>query len=260
MDIWHKLNIKILTTPTSDMDRINNELLKNNIFHYEIITNKPAAKLKNTNNNISLFDAFFTIQKCDDTCKNITENHINLIEEYYEKEYDFITIFEDDFMFYDPILNKNIKNIYDYVTTNNNWDIMHLGCVNYPIPLSIPVKEGIVKCINTLFSHAYIISRKGMRKALDYYNKNDKNKSQHIDKLLNNACNQKYASFPSMVYQNKPPAIFDDVMNKLGIYKLINNKYNSMFYLYDYINVIIYIIFLIIIIIIIISLVYIIYN
>jgi hypothetical protein len=240
---WDNLNIHIITIPSTDTERIKNELSTQNISNYNIHTFQPAEKTINGgSDDLKLID-IISHKKCDSTCQNLTKNHINIILEEYEKKSKFVTIFEDDFEF-DTISSSKSSSIQKFID-NNNWDIFYFGFAPWPVLFSIPICMHIIKPITPLLAHAYILSRSGMEKVLKYYNKNA---NIHIDKLFVKAKLYAYAPFPSFIHQKDPPALYIKSFKKMGI-SSFNHK--TVFRVTEYISLILFFIVIIILIVII---------
>lgn len=138
------------------------------------------------------------------------KSHIEIIKKAYNHQYHNVLIFEDDIeptpSYSTTALDKCIK----FMKTDENWDIFYLGffTMNWDTnPLntlssSNMVTEHIVK-YNPLATHAYVLSRRGMKKILESYEKFiDTN--THYDIYL-----AKYANLQSYCYV---PMLFNQKM------------------------------------------------
>jgi len=176
----------------------------------------------------------------DTIAKDITQNHIKIIQEAYNNNYDTILILEEDARIVDT-KNINMENINKWLS-NNEWDIFYFGYCNWPILCSFFITSNIVKISSPLLTHAYMLSKRGMEKILNYTENGNKNMNQHIDKLYLNISNaQKYGIFPMIAFQNKNAALFTKALDKINI----NLSMNTACKISQYISIIIPIVLII---------------
>lgn len=104
------------------------------------------------------------------------ESHIQVIQQAYENKLNNIMIFEDDIKVTPSYSQLQVKECVDFMQNNKEWDIFYLGY------FACNTSRGSVKdFISSKFinnhiiefrpfaTHAYCLSRKGMRKVLDTY-------------------------------------------------------------------------------------------
>jgi len=82
--LWNYFSkIIIITIPNSDKDRIKKQLEYIGIIDYEIRVFQPAEKTENNSGGLHniTFKQVLCHNVCDNTCKNIAQNHFSIIEE-----------------------------------------------------------------------------------------------------------------------------------------------------------------------------------
>ena len=150
------------------------------------------------------------------------ESHIQIINYAYEKGYNNISIFEDDFIKSPSYNVKLIQEAIDFMERNTSWEIFYFG--HQPDIFwnsSKIISSNIIKTHSTL-NHSYAISRKFMEKMYNkIYN------GEAIDKFfLKN--NNSYALYPMIFYQDESDS---DIKTSKAI------RYMRFFELYSrYIN------------------------
>ncbi len=104
------------------------------------------------------------------------DSHIQVIQQAYEKGLNNILIFEDDIKVSPSYSQSQVKECVEFMQNNKDWDIFYLGY------FACNTNRGSMKdFINSKFisnhiiefrpfaTHAYCLSRKGMRKILNTY-------------------------------------------------------------------------------------------
>lgn len=137
------------------------------------------------------------------------KSHIQLIRKAYDAPYDNILIFEDDIEPTQSYNTRALQECVQFMKTDKHWDIFYLGffTMNWDVnPLntlssSTMATQNIVK-YNPLATHAYIVSRRGMKKILETYHNYIGN--THYDIFL-----AKYANLQSYCYV---PMLFNQRM------------------------------------------------
>lgn len=154
----------------------------------------------------------------NDVMIGINQSHLNIYKKIVNENLDNVIIMEDDIIFRKnikenlKILNKNLPKEYDYI---------HLGCDGFNCSLSSLLKSDY----NKLFfknnfkllsgTWCYMISNKGAKKMLKYY---DNNNVGHIDRAIfeNNNIN---------VFVYKKPLVKHFINNfKSNQYEYLNNN------------------------------------
>ena len=207
--VWNVFDkIVVLTIPSSDVDEIKENM--SYLPNYFIATYRPANKTINGGDeNLSLVN-ILQHNKCDETCQNITSNHIDIIRRAYNEGRENVLIFEDDV---NCLSSDNLKGSFDFVKSDG-WDVFFLGYCQWPIPASYMVSKNIVRLTSPMGTMSYCLSRTGMKRILNYSIKHGN--EIHIDKIIGrDASLKKYGVFPSIAYQNKPPALFQKALTKL---------------------------------------------
>jgi GR25 family glycosyltransferase involved in LPS biosynthesis len=85
-----------------------------------------------------------------------TESHIIILKLALEKEWDYITIVEDDFTFLDH--NTFKKSLESFLTTQKEWDVLILAGNNFP-PYQ-HITENYIQIKNCQTTTGYIVSKK----------------------------------------------------------------------------------------------------
>lgn len=125
------------------------------------------------------------------------ESHLEIINYAYEKQYNNILIFEDDFIS-SPYYNiKLIEEAIDFMERNTTWEIFYFGHQTDILWKSTSViSPNIIKTFSTL-NHSYAISKRFIEKM---YKK--KYEGLSLDKIfLKN--NNSYALYPMAFYQDE---------------------------------------------------------
>lgn len=126
------------------------------------------------------------------------ESHLSIIQEAYNNNYEHIFIFEDDIMANERYSEKLLDKAYEFISTNQDWDIFYLG---HSPDIIFNNSRTLSKYIVNVYScqtHAYAISRRFMKIML---NKHKKFIGMNIDILYRNI-NNCYALFPMVFEQD----------------------------------------------------------
>lgn len=181
----------------------------------------PKTTTSKIANEGSFHTSFWDIlchKSVDSISKNITMNHIHMIQMAIEnKELNNVLFLEDDARFtYELTENKqtSVKNWMD----KNRWDIFYLGYCPWPYLVSMWIHPNIVKIYSPLTTHAYILNRNGREKIISYYYQHPEIQHLHIDKIFSMKIPlRKYAIFPAICFQEKDPALYTKAMDYVGI-------------------------------------------
>jgi GR25 family glycosyltransferase involved in LPS biosynthesis len=104
------------------------------------------------------------------------DSHIQILKEAYEKGLNNILVFEDDFLPTASYSEEKLQSAIDFMKSNNDWDIMHLGYSFIKddqnglstIFNATNCTSDIVK-YNPFFTQALCYSRKAMKTILENY-------------------------------------------------------------------------------------------
>lgn len=237
-DKWY-----IITLVDRDVSELEKNLRRARVTNYEVLRYVPGKKTKNVPKKASMFELLMHTT-CDETGKNITQNHLTTIQKAYDNGFQNVVILEDDAEFQTPVDSKKLENVCKWLSSSD-WEIFFLGHCPWPIPLSLLKNKDIVQPYSALLAHCYSLSRKGMKKILKYGREMEKSgKWLQPDKIYQVVPLKKYAMFPSISYQNKPPAIFKEIFDRIGI----SLPYNKIFLLLEVLAVVLPVIILLLII------------
>ena len=216
--------ICVICISSSNFFKIKENLNKVGIYNFKyFIFNTPEKVINNGPKDISFYN-IISQNYCDETCKNIYNNHIYLIDKYHSKGN--ILIFEDDIEF-SKFNNKKLEASYNFIK-NNNWDIFFYGYIQYPILFSYFRNRNIVKLVNPLGMQGYCLSKQGMKKVLDFSKKI--NKKYPIDYLYNQIPKfKKFGVFPSIAFQSKSRGLYRTFQNKVKPFRYIEFNRISVF-------------------------------
>lgn len=222
-DQWY-----IITLVNKDISKLEKNLRLSRVKNYEVLRYVPAKKTENVPAKASILELIMH-STCDETGKNITQNHLTTIQKAYDNGYKNVVILEDDAEFQIPIDIGKVRNICKWLS-KNEWEIFYMGHCPWPIPFSRMKNPDIVKPYTALLAHCYALSRKGMYKILRYARvMKNTGKWLQPDKIFQVVPLVKYASFPSISYQNKPPAIVKEIFRRIKV----DLPYNKIFYLLE---------------------------
>ena len=180
------------------------------IKNYRVRSGESVAKSNvGEGNRCNTFTKIFKGGKecCGAICRDLTKRSIELISDAYNKGFNNIFLLEDDARFELPFDFKKLNRIIEWLKNNKKWEAFYFGYILAPNPLLIPISLDICRLFNPNLTHAVVINRRGMKKILDYVNKNG-NPDNHIDVFYRNILNYKYGSIPVMNYQCKEPALY----------------------------------------------------
>jgi len=137
-------------------------------------------------------------------------SHYQVIEGAYNSGYENVLILEEDFY-----LNKEFSKfpVFELNHLDDDWSICYLGRSPLEKDKEESVNESIVRCKYTFNTHAYMISRKGMKEILD---------SGYLDNLI------PYDEFMSAIHCAHHR---EDCNKELG-----NDKFRAYAFKVDYIN------------------------
>ena len=243
--------IYVIGIPQSNQAQIKTNLAKGGVGKYEVVIFNPDRKTHNSpvlRNTIfpnlygpllSVYDIFSLLSTCDSTCKNIIQNHLDIIKMSYKNNDKTILIFEDDAIFDKRPSQKVMDRATKWLKTHP-WDVFYFGYCQWPYLFSLPASRNIVKVFSPTYGqHAYALSRPGMEKILDYTNRKLDVKvtidiltgnplpylkslepniaiDQLIGKTIPNL--KKYALFPAISFQQTDPAMHKNAFKMLPFY------------------------------------------
>lgn len=213
MSEWNFFNqFLVLTIKNSPQIPIIKKHLESiNIHNYQICKFTPnCVKTKPP----SISDIFLH-NKCDQNTRNISRNHFTLIRLAYKRGYQNVVIFEDDATFLTPINKKQLKHTVEWLRWNK-WDLFYFGYCPYPYLYSSFKTRYIVKPYSPMLTHSYAISRRGMKKILQMEKEYYTNPIE-FDKYLAYSNLSKYASFPSINFQNIDPKKYRQALELLKL-------------------------------------------
>ena len=233
--------ICVISIKKSDFKQIQKNLSNVGINKFKFFIFNTPKKINNTGPKDMSFSEILIQDYCDGTCQNIINNHIYIIKKYYREKKKNILILEDDIDFIN-VKNHVLQAMVNFLK-NNNWDIFFLGYIQYPILMSFLIRKNIVKLTNPLGLQAYCLSRKGMKKILDFYKTLDK--PYPIDLIYNKIPNfSKHGIFPSIAYQSRSPGMYKTFQKKCTPFKYIS--FNKLSYLSEFIGIFVPILIIII--------------
>jgi hypothetical protein len=203
--------INVLSIPGVDHTRLNKNFRACGIT-YTLREFNPAKKTVNDGTNVNMGD-ILSHNHCDETCVNICQNQLTLINDAYNDGLENILIFEDDASFDIPFDKEKLARIITWLSSNE-WDLFYFGQCPWPLPLALPVTRDIVRSFSPLTAHSYSLSRKGMHKFLTYMKDRE---YTHLDRLLRDSPLQKYSSFLSMCFQDKDPGLYRKAQEKFPL-------------------------------------------
>lgn len=206
--------LKLKKNDATKLEKNVREIFPNiKIKFYEVdgISNKNEGNI-----NQSLFE-IIKHNTINEVALDITKNHIEIIKEAYNNNYNNILFLEEDVIFENPS-QKKMENVDIWLTNNKKWDIFYLGYCNWPVMCSFFITSNIIKVTNPLLTHAYILNKQGIEKILNFTENGKKNMNMHIDKLFIKIPNfNKYAVYPLLAYQEKNAALFTKACDKLNL-------------------------------------------
>jgi len=207
--------IYIISIPES---KRKNELVQNlrnaKIKNYEIIDFQGAKKTQNDGSelDLSLID-IFKHSFCDSTCKNITNNHLKIIQSARMQNLNNVLIFEDDVEFPQNLDFEKLSRAIDWLK-NNKWDMFYFGYISFPTPVLIPVNRDITRVYSPYLAHAYAVNRSGINYITDNV---DLFQNNHVDSIYGKLPLKKYGIYPNICFQSSDPALYKRAMEKVGV-------------------------------------------
>lgn len=85
------------------------------------------------------------------------KSHIKALEKAKENEWEYVIIFEDDFMFHDYVTLETLNEFFEKCETEKvNWDVMYLAC---NVLQYIPLTQNFRKIVKGYTSSGYIIQK-----------------------------------------------------------------------------------------------------
>jgi|UniRef100_A0A6C0K4X4 hypothetical protein len=152
----------------------------------------------------------------DEVAQDITKNHMAMIRDAHDSGEGCVLFLEEDARFEEAPVSR-LKGVSEWLKNSPMWDIFFLGYCNWPLVASFFVTTNVVKLWSPLNAHAYILNRRGMQKILNY-TENGQKVNQHVDKIYATMpMLQRYGMFPMIAFQNKEPALFTKVCDKLNV-------------------------------------------
>ena len=152
----------------------------------------------------------------DHVSDRIATNHILLLQKAYQEGANNVLILEDDARFETPLCPDKLARIQDWLL-HHEYDLFYFGYCPWPLPFSFLITRDIVRIVSPYTCHAYMVSRTGMKKILDYIGDRDiHHLGIHYDKLLNDISGlHKFGTYPNLNFQNKDPALYKEGIRKL---------------------------------------------
>ena len=144
---------------------------------------------------------------CGSICKDLINRSIEQIRIAYENGCKNILLFEDDARFELPFNFSRLKSIINWLKTNQYWDAFYFGYILHPNPFYIPVSLKVGRVFTPILAHCVVFHRRGMKRILDDVQTNGF-PQLNIDTYYTRLLKYKYATYPAMIYQCKPPALY----------------------------------------------------
>jgi len=128
-------------------------------------------------------------------------------QDAYEKGYEKIVVFEDDFLFLDEETKgiDNIENALDQLSNFPDWDIIYFGGYIFDKELH-QVTPNLLKANTVLTLHGYGLSRQGLEKLLEFVPFKD---SAFDGWIGQRPWINKYVVYPMSSYQRPVPSDLD---------------------------------------------------
>lgn len=196
-------------------------------IHYAILTVKNSKNIKKTHDNIkqslgvtcNVYD-FEGISKekmnnyCD-LAHDLSRNHFSIIKNAYNKNFNYVLIFEDDVDFYKDRDSKHIFNNLLDDMRKIDFDVLHLGSEPNIWSSLFQNRNNIYYMPFGTCAHGYILSKKGMSKILKLEDLIPKNGISDQGCNIHGSDNQydvlflpqltNYTCYPPICYQYKCP-------------------------------------------------------
>lgn len=201
-----------------DYIRFDNGLLDKIIDAVYVILLENSDRTENVYKQLNKYklskNTYIQINKGYKNCDKILmkqQSNYDLLDSNYniwlhakENNYNNILILEDDFIFDNRILDKNVLNDLDNFINNNEFDIYSLG--NRPIILSPFLLTKHPRVIFSLVSHCIVLSKNTRNILIDKYKNEDWLKSSrgHIDWIYTKNNFNYYIYYKPLCYQTFP--------------------------------------------------------
>lgn len=210
-NVWNFFDaIYILSIQKSKRISLLKEHLKDICMYNPIVfefipAKKKVNNVKKTNQSYNTIN-IFKHTLIDETSINIAHNHFKLIEHAYYQGLNNVLILEDDIRFQLPFNMFELQNALNWIQ-ERDWDMFYLGYILYPQLYGFLKAPNIIELNKHYLAHSYALSRRGMKKIITskYHYQN-----QHIDKWYSELSLQKYGIYPSICFQEKGPALYED--------------------------------------------------
>lgn len=104
------------------------------------------------------------------------DSHIQILWDAYERDLDYILVFEDDFLPTDAYSEEKLGQAIEFMSTHDDWDVFHLGysCIKdnkdgvSTIFSGIPYNDDIVQ-FNPFCTQALCYNKRSIRKIIESY-------------------------------------------------------------------------------------------
>jgi len=207
--------LKLLKNDKTELQKSLNELFPDKKVNFYEVEGKTVNKNEGSI-NMSIFK-IINQDYTDDVALDITKNHIEMIKQAYNNNYQYVLFMEEDARIEKPSCKK-LESVNQWLSNSKKWDIFYLGYCNYPLPVSFLVTSNIVKLWSPLNAHSYILNKRGMEKILNYTEYGKKNMNIHADKMFKQIPYfNKYGMYPMISFQKKDPALFTKACDKLNL-------------------------------------------
>jgi len=207
----------VLALANSTCDALRKNLMENGIVDPMFYRVRGNAKKRN-NGGVTKDTTLMEIlahNKADETSLDIYHNHIGMIRHAYQAGYERALFMEEDARFENDMDASQVARVIAWIRENQEWDIFYLGYCPWPVVVSFPISTNIVDIPSPYLGHCYLLSRRGMKKILDYHPIRQK-KICHIDKVLANIPGLvKRGTYPALCFQEKEPALYREAQKKL---------------------------------------------
>lgn len=226
-----------------DYIKFDNGLLDNIIDAVYVILLENSDRTENVYKQLNKYklskNTYIQINKGYKNCEKILmkqQSNYDLLDSNYniwlhakENNYNNILILEDDFIFDNRILDRNVLNDLDNFINNNDFDIYSLG--NIPLLFSPFLLTKHPKILNGFAAHSIILT-KGIRNFLIDKYKNDinwlKNGRGHIDWIYTTNNFNYHIYYKPLCYQIYPKTENMDTWDKdLNIILKIITNFSS---------------------------------
>lgn len=216
-DCIQQTKVLILESRKAEEKEIQGHLLPYNIVPQFYRVKGVQNKLNNGKGELSV-SQIMAHNAPDEISNDIYLNHIGMIQEAYNQGLDRVLFLEEDARFEVSIDKTQLKNIQEFLK-KQDWDIFYLGYCPWPYVITFPVSQNIVRIPSPLLAHAYILSRSGMEKVLQYHETKVLPTKQfcHFDKVLTEISMKKMGTYPSICFQKKDPGLFKEVKKTMKL-------------------------------------------